>query len=85
MSSRYDTDPVVDHVADEPPQLGVGAHGRHQLVERHGVEGQVRAQLRELQRLVVDDAAPGSSVRTSSRAVSGFMATRKSISFFRAM
>ena len=32
---------VVDHVAHETPQPRVGTHGRHDLVERHRVKGQV--------------------------------------------
>ena len=47
-------DAVVDHVAHQLAQLGLRAHRRHQLVERHGIEVQVAAQLVELERLVVD-------------------------------
>ncbi len=48
-------DAVVDHVADEPPQLRVGTDRGDQLVERDRVEHQVAAERVELQRLVVDD------------------------------
>ena len=78
-------DAVINHVPDQLAQLRLGADRGRQLVEGHGVEVQVGAQLVELQRLVVDRRAPGSSFITSSRAVSGFIATRKSISFLRAM
>jgi hypothetical protein len=49
--------PVVDHVAHEPAQLGVRTDLGNDLVERHRVEHQVVAQSVELQRLVVDDGA----------------------------
>ena len=45
---------VVDHVAHQLAQPGLGADRRHQLVERDRVEVQVRAQRAQLQRLVVD-------------------------------
>ena len=48
-------DAVVDHVAHEAAQLGVGTDRRDQLVERHRVEHEVVAQRVQLQRLVVDD------------------------------
>ena len=48
-------DAVVDHVAHEPAALGVRADGRHELVERHRVEGQVLPQRTQLQRFVVHD------------------------------
>ena len=47
-------DAVVDHVADQLAQFGLGADRAHQLVERHGVEVQVAAQFVEFQRLVID-------------------------------
>ena len=78
-------DPVVDHVLDETPELGVGTDGADDLVERDRIEDQVRADLVQLQGLVNNTALPGSRDSTSSRAVSAFMATRKSTSFFRAM
>ena len=52
-------DAVVDHVPHEAAQLGVRAHRRDQLVERHGIEHQVGAQRVQLQRLVVDDRGAG--------------------------
>ena len=52
-------DAVVDHVADEPAQLGVGADLGDDLVERHRIEVDVAAQRVQLQRLVVDDDGAG--------------------------
>ncbi len=50
---------VVDHVAHQAAQLGVGADGGDQLVERHRVERQVGPQRLQVQRLVVDHAGAG--------------------------
>ena len=76
--------PVVDHVLDEPAQLRVLADLGDDLVEGHRIEHQVAAQRVQLQRLVVErPRRPASSVSTSSLAVSGFIATRKSTSFLR--
>ncbi len=47
-------DADVDHVPDQLAQLGLGADRRRDLVVRDGVEGQVGAQLVELERLVVE-------------------------------
>jgi hypothetical protein len=47
-------DAVVDHVAHQFAQLGVGANRRHQLVEGHRVEMQIGAQGVELERFVID-------------------------------
>ncbi len=52
-------DAVVNHVADETTQFGVGTHGRYNLVEGHGIEGEVRAQRVQLQRFVVDHRGAG--------------------------
>ena len=54
MPSRLRQDPVVDHVAHELAQLGVGTDRADQLVERDGIEVQIGAQRVQLQRLVVD-------------------------------
>jgi hypothetical protein len=50
---------VVNHVAHQLAELGVGTHRDHELVERDRIEVQVGAQLVELQRLVVDDRGAG--------------------------
>ena len=47
-------DAHVDHVLDQLLQLGLGAAGRHQALERHRTEVQVAAQGVQLERLVVD-------------------------------
>ena len=52
-------DAVVDHVADEAPQLRVGADLGDDLVERDRIEVDVAAQRVQLQRLVVDDDGAG--------------------------
>src|SRR5262249_34267450 len=51
-------DAVVDHVADETPQLRIVADRRDELVERNRIEHEVVAQLVELERFVVDDRCP---------------------------
>ena len=46
---------VVNHVAHEAAKLGVGTDGGDELVERDGIEREIRAQRVQLERLVVDD------------------------------
>ena len=66
--------------------LASGQTRRDHLVEGNGVEDQVVAQCVQIQRLFVErPLRPASSDIMSSFAVSGFIATRKSISFLRAM
>ena len=50
---------VVDHVAHQAAQLGVGADGGDQLVKRHRIERHVGPQRFQVQRLVVDHAGAG--------------------------
>ena len=45
---------VVDHVADELAELGVGDDRRHQLVKGHGIKHQIAAQAAEAELLVVN-------------------------------
>src|ERR1019366_4797459 len=61
---------VVNHVADQLPQFGVGAHRRHQLIERDGEEVHIAAQLVELQRRVVDNG--GAAVELHDILARGF-------------
>ena len=78
-------DAVVDHVAHEAAQLGVRTDGRDELVERHRVEHQVVPQRVQLQRLVVDDRGARVERQHVFLGRLGFIATRKSTSFLRAM
>jgi hypothetical protein len=46
--------PVVDHVLDEPPELGVLADFADDPVERRRIEDQIVSQATELERFVVE-------------------------------
>jgi hypothetical protein len=50
---------VVNHVAHQLAQLGLGADRPHQFVERYRVKMQVGADLAELERFVVDHPGTG--------------------------
>ncbi len=52
-------DADVHHVLDQFAQLGFRANGGHELVVRHGIEGDVGAQFVELQGFVVENSAAG--------------------------
>ncbi len=59
IESSFDEHAVVDHVAHEPPQLGVVRNRLHQLVEGDRIEDDVAAELVELERLVVEGGGAG--------------------------
>ncbi len=60
QSKQLGGHPHIDHVLDQLAQLGFRTNRRHQLVIGNGIEGQVVAELVELQRIIEEHRGAGS-------------------------